>query len=315
MRRSSGSGVATAIAAGVVSDAVLGDQPRFHPVAGFGRVAATLERQLWRPQRPTGIVYALTLVVAVLAATTCLERRLSRSRRALFMFRAAAVWSALGGRSLSREALALAELLEQRELEEARRRVPALVGRDPSGLEEGELARAAVESVAENTVDAIVAPLLWASVGGAPAVLAYRAVNTLDAMIGHKNERYERFGWAAARLDDVVSWPAARVCALLAVLAAPVVGGSPREAWRVLRRDGRRHPSPNAGPSEAAFAGALGLRLGGANRYGERLEHRPQLGDGRQPRVEDISRAVNLLAVCSALAALIAVALASAVER
>jgi adenosylcobinamide-phosphate synthase len=143
--------------------------------------------------------------------------------------------------------------------------------------------------------------------------LGYRAANTLDAMVGHKDDRYQRFGWGAARLDDLATWPAARVGALFAVVAAPVVGGSPRVAWTVLRRDGRRHPSPNAGRAEAAFAGALGLRLGGINRYGARLERRPQLGHGRPPESDDIGRAIGLLGICSALALLLALAIAAKV--
>jgi adenosylcobinamide-phosphate synthase len=309
-----GSHPPAAIALGALADLLVGDPQRFHPVAGFGHVANALERRLWRPSRACGAMHAATLVLAVTAAAALVERGLARRPRTLLAFRAAAVWMALGGRSLAGEALALARLLEDGQLGEARRRAPALVGRDPSGLDEGELARAAVESVAENSVDAVVAPLLWAAVGGASAVVAYRAVNTLDAMVGHKDERYLRFGWAAARLDDLATWPAARAGALLAVVAAPVVGGSPVEAWRVLRRDGGRHPSPNAGRAEAAFAGALGLRLGGLNRYGERLERRPQLGDGRTPQVADIGRAVVLLAACSAWAVLLALATAGQVR-
>ncbi len=315
MKRAGGPSLALAIAAGVAADALLGDPARFHPVAGFGRTASAIERWLWRPSRVRGVVHATTLVVIVAAAAALLERRLARRTRALLAFRAVAVWTALGGRSLAREALALAELLERGELGAARRRAPALVGRDPSELDERELVRAVVESIAENSIDAVVAPLLWAALGDASGVLAYRAVNTLDAMVGRKDARYRRFGWAAARLDDATTWPAARVGALLAVGAAPAVGGSPREAWRVLRRDGGRHPSPNAGRGEAAFAGALGLRLGGVNRYGERLERRPQLGDGRPPEVADVGRAVRLLVVCSALATLLAVGLAWTLER
>ncbi len=204
------------------------------------------------------------------------------------------VWAVLGGRSLRREALRLAALLEAGDLAGARALAPALVGRDPSELDAGELARAVVESVAENTSDAVVASAFWFAAGGAPAAAAHRAANTLDAMVGHRSERYREFGWAAARLDDAVNWLPARLTALLAVAAAPTVGGSPQTALRTLRRDGGAHPSPNAGRAEAAFAGALGVRLGGANRYGGRLEQRPFLGDGRPPGVGDIARAVKL---------------------
>src|SRR5205085_10396633 len=132
----------------------------------------------------------------------------------------------------------------------------------------------------ENTADAVVGPLVWCAVAGPAGAAAYRAANTLDAMVGHRTRRYERFGWAAARLDDVLTWPAARAGALLAVALAPQVGGRPGAAWAALRRDGARHPSPNAGRLEAAFAGALGVTLGGRNRYTERVQDRPRLGAG-----------------------------------
>jgi adenosylcobinamide-phosphate synthase len=156
------------------------------------------------------------------------------------------------------------------------------------------LVRATVESVAENTSDAAVAPLFWGAVAGLPGLIGYRAVNTLDAMVGYRSPRYARFGWAAARLDDVVNWVPARATAVLTVLVAPLAGGSPAGAWHAWRRDGAAHPSPNAGRCEAALAGALGLRLGGRNVYGARIEERPTLGDGEPPVRGDIRRAVRL---------------------
>jgi adenosylcobinamide-phosphate synthase len=165
-----------------------------------------------------------------------------------------------------------------------------------------------VESVAENTADAAVAPLFWGAVAGLPGLLAYRAVNTLDAMVGHRSPRYARFGWAAARLDDIANWVPARVTAALTVACAPVVGGSAAGAWRAWQRDGAAHPSPNAGRCEAAVAGALGLRLGGRNVYGTRVEDRPSLGDGRRPVTGDIRRAVRLSRTVWCTAAALAVA-------
>jgi adenosylcobinamide-phosphate synthase len=180
------------------------------------------------------------------------------------------------------------------DLPAARAVLPSLAGRDPSGLPEAELARATVESVAENTADAAVAPLFWGAVAGIPGLLAHRAVNTLDAMVGHRSPRYARFGWAAARLDDVANWLPARLTAALTVACAPAVGGSAVGALRTWLRDGAAHPSPNAGRCEAALAGALGLRLGGRNVYGSRVEDRPLLGNGRPPAAGDIHRAVRL---------------------
>ena len=184
-----------------------------------------------------------------------------------------------------------------------------LVGRETADLSADEVARATVESVAENTSDAVVAPLFWGAVAGVPGLLGYRAVNTLDAMIGHRSPRYQRFGWAAARLDDVANWLPARVAALAAAVAAPLVGGSTREALRVVLRDAGQHPSPNAGVVEAAFAGALGVRLGGRNVYDGEAEDRGVLGDGRPVRTTDIARANRLAASVSGAAMVCAVVL------
>src|ERR671932_769660 len=207
---------------------------------------------------------------------------------------AATTWAVLGGTSLGRAGTAMARTLDAGDLPAARALLPTLAGRDPSALDVPELARATVESVAENTSDAAVAPLVWGALAGLPGLLGYRAVNTLDAMVGHRSPRYARFGWAAARADDVANWLPARLTAALTVACAPLAGGSPAGALRAWRRDGAAHPSPNAGRCEASLAGALGLRLGGRNVYGGRVEARPPLGDGRPPEAGDIGRAVRL---------------------
>jgi adenosylcobinamide-phosphate synthase len=207
---------------------------------------------------------------------------------------------------LARVGLAMAELLEHGDVEAARRLLPSLCGRDPARLDCAGLTRAALESVAENTSDAQVAPLLWATAGGVPAVLGYRAINTLDSMIGHRSPRYIRFGWAAARLDDVANYVAARTTAALVVICAPLVGGSPSGAVQAWRQDAARHPSPNAGVVEAAFAGALRVQLGGPTQYHHELQIRPILGDGPQPTVADLRRAVALSRVVQAGAAVLA---------
>ena len=302
-----------ALLAGYVADLAIGDPVRFHPVAGFGRAAAGVERRTWRPSRFAGLLYAGGLVLAAGAVAGALDRALSPARAARGALTVAVVWAALGGRSLGREGRAVAALVAAGDLDAARRRIGALVGRDPAGLTSGELCRAAVESIAENTADAIVAPLLWGSLAGPAGVVAYRAANTLDAMVGHRCPRYERFGWAAAHLDDLLTWPAARIGAALAVVLAPLAGGRGRDAWRVLRDDGAAHPSPNAGRLEAAFAGALGVRLGGRNAYDGRLEQRPQLGDGRVPGPADVAGAVRLSALVGGAAALCAAAVGDTV--
>jgi adenosylcobinamide-phosphate synthase len=205
-------------------------------------------------------------------------------------------------------------LLASDDLDGARRLLPSLCGRDPELLDAAGLTRATVESIAENTSDAQVAPLLWAAAGGVPGVLGYRAINTLDAMIGHRSPRYARFGWAAAKLDDAANYAAARVTAALTVVCAPIVGGSPSGAVTAWCRDAARHPSPNAGVVEAAFAGALGVQLGGPTQYHYELQIRPALGAGPPPTVTDLRRAVHLSRAVQAAAALALVGLNAAVR-
>ncbi|MGN6722318.1 MAG: adenosylcobinamide-phosphate synthase CbiB, partial [Marmoricola sp.] len=207
----------------------------------------------------------------------------------------------LRGRSLENEATAGGALLHKGDLPGARLRLTHLVSRDTSSLNEAQVARAVVESVAENTSDAVVAPLFWGAVAGVPGLIGYRAANTLDAMVGYRNDRYENFGWASARFDDLVNWPAARLGGLLVAVASPRTALRALAAWR---RDASGHPSPNAGVVESSFAGALGIRLGGTNRYGDRVEHRVVLGDGRAPEVSDVARANELARRVGFLAAL-----------
>ncbi|WP_395293908.1 cobalamin biosynthesis protein [Kitasatospora hibisci] len=278
-------------AAGSLADARFADPRRGHPVALFGSAAGRLERRIWRDDRGVGAAYTALCVGTVTAAAAAAERLLARRPGGRAALAAAATWTVLGGTSLTREARTIGRSLTAGDLTAARARLPHLCGRDPSALNEQQVARAVVESVAENTADAVVNALVWGAVAGTPGLLAFRAVNTLDAMVGHRSPRHTRFGWASARLDDVAGWPGARLTALLAVAAAP----EPRTAWRVWRRDGSAHPSPNAGQAEAAFAGALGVRLGGTLNYGDRVEHRPVLGAELRPvGVDDIERACLL---------------------
>jgi adenosylcobinamide-phosphate synthase len=285
---------AAGLALGAAADVLLADPRRGHPVAGFGRTAAALEHRVWRSSRATGAAYTVGLVSAATALGAALDRAGRRRPATRVLVTAGATWIVLGGTSLGRAAGRMSEALEAGDLAGARAALPALAGRDPSTLDEPELVRATVESVAENTADAAVAPLFWGAVAGLPGLLGYRAVNTLDAMVGHRSPRYERFGWAAARLDDVANWLPARLTAAITVVCAPVAGGSAAGALAAWRRDGAAHPSPNAGRCEAAMAGALGVRLGGRNVYGSRVEDRPELGDGPRPGTADIARAVRL---------------------
>ncbi|MGW2837617.1 cobalamin biosynthesis protein [Streptomyces sp. NPDC001493] len=295
-------------AAGLIADRLLGDPRRGHPVAGFGRAAAAVERRLWRDHRGRGALHTLVCAGGAAGAAALAARAVRRSPVAAVALTAAVTWSVVGGTSLGREARTIGAALDAGDVEAARERLPHLCGRDPQALDGPGIARAVVESVAENTSDAVVGALVWGALGGVPGLVGFRAVNTLDAMVGHRSPRHRRFGWASARLDDVVGWPGARLTAALAVVA----GGRPGQAVRAWRADAGRHPSPNAGPVEAAFAGALGVRLGGTLAYGGRVEHRPVLNgaEGRAVAVEtgDIERAVRLsrrvgvlaLAVCVA---------------
>jgi adenosylcobinamide-phosphate synthase len=278
---------------GFAADRVLGDPSRFHPVAGFGTVAGRLERRMWANDRAAGAAYTAILVCASAVVGVAAERA-ARRPVARTLLTAAVTWAVIGGRSLGREAGHVHAWLEAGNLPAAREQLTHLVGRDPSGLDAAEISRATVESVAENTSDAVVAPLLAGAVGGIGGLVAYRAANTLDAMVGHRSDRYRRFGWASARLDDVLNLVPARLSALLGAVLAPVVGGSTAAAFTAWTRDAHRHPSPNAGPVEASFAGALGVRLGGTNVYGSRVEHRPTLGDGRPAATPDIARSIRL---------------------
>lgn len=288
---------AAALLAGYGADLMLGDPRRFHPIGGFGTLAVHAERAAYAPTRARGAVVTAALVAGAAATAEVAARRTSHP-----MALATMTWIALGGRSLRREARAVADLIEAGRLPEARAALRSLCGRDASQIDASGLCRAVVESLAENTSDAVVGALTWGAVGGAAGVAAYRAANTLDAMFGHRSERYARFGWAAAKLDDLMNWPAARLSALITSLVAPLVGGSPSDTIGTTLRDGGRHPSPNAGRIEAAFAGALGLQLGGPLAYEGRREHRPQLGDGRRPDIHDIRRAARLSFAVSSVA-------------
>ena len=272
---------------GVLADDAAGEPPAaVHPVAAFGRLMIAVEDVTYRDDRGAGIVHLAVGAAVALAAGAALRRVIGRTA-ATFV----ATELAVSGRMLADTARELAAHVDRGDMEAARGALPSLVGRDPTALDAAEIARAVVESVAENTVDAVVAPAVWAAVTGAPGVLLHRAVNTLDSMVGHRSARYSRFGWASARTDDAMAWVPARLTAIAVAAVRPL---ATRSIWRAVRHDAPAHPSPNAGVAEAAFAAALGLRLGGTNRYGERVEHRAVVGTGRRPQASDIEAAVRL---------------------
>lgn len=279
--------IALAACAGVCLDQVTGEPPvPMHPVVGFAALMTAAERRMYADRRINGVAFVAVGSGAAIFTGLAL-RRLFGPHAAT----ALAVTVCAAGKMLDGEALAVADMLRRGDLEAARVRVRSLVGRDATELDESEISRAVIESVAENSVDAVTSSLVWASVFGAPGVLFHRAINTLDAMVGHHTPRYEHFGWASARLDDVVNFVPARVTAVATAIVRPSRAG---RVYRVVRRDSSRHPSPNGGVIEAAYAAALDVRLGGVNRYATVEEDRGVLGDGRAPTRDDIARAVRL---------------------
>lgn len=278
---------ALAATAGGLVDQIVGEPPlRWHPVARYGATMQRVEQTLYADRRSNGIAFT-AVGVGFGAAIGLLLRRTVGPTLATVV--ATAVSAA--GKMLDDEATAMAALLHAGDLPAARDRVRSLVGRSTAGLDENEICRAVIESVAENSVDAVTSSLFWSTIGGAPAVLAHRAVNTLDAMVGHHDERYEHFGWASARLDDLANYVPARLTALAVAIVRPTRA---RAIATAVQRDALQHPSPNGGVVEAAFAAALGVRLGGINRYDDEIEDRGTLGAGPAPTVSTIEAAVRL---------------------
>ncbi|MBE9536740.1 MAG: cobalamin biosynthesis protein CobD, partial [Proteobacteria bacterium] len=210
--------------------------------------------------------------------------------------------STLSCRGLAKAAKAVLVPLEKGDMASAREALSHIVGRQTSKLEEEEIVRATVETVAENTSDGVIAPLFYLFLGGVPLAMAYKAINTLDSMLGYKNDRYKDFGWASARLDDFANFIPARLTALLMVAVAFILKMDWRQAWRIMARDNSNHPSPNAGWPEAATAGALGVQLGGENSYPGRVEQRPYIGDAKNKLNPDaISACLRIMYFTSTL--------------
>ncbi len=300
------------LALGVLLDAAWGDPRRGHPVALFGAWAAGVEQRLYADSVGRGVAHLGLTVTPVLALGVAAEWAGRRRPLLHTGLVAATTWAVLGARSLATEGVRMADALDAGDLHAARATLPSLCGRDPTALDAPELARATVESLAENTNDAVVCSLFWGAVAGIPGLVAHRAVNTLDAMVGHRTPRHGRFGAASARTDDTLAWLPARLTAALAALGAPLVGGSTAPTWATVARDAADHPSPNGGWCEAAWAGALGVRLGGTNTYGDRVEVRGTLGepDAPRPGADAVRRAVRLSRWVTAAATVLAVGLA-----
>lgn len=302
-------------------DLVLGDPVWLpHPVRWIGRFAAGLEsplRRVIRPERLAGI-FAVLLVLGATGATAFLAVWAARFWHPLAgdLVSVILLYTCFAGCDLARHSGRVYRALDAGDLPEARRRVGLLVGRDTENLDEPEVVRAAVESVAENMVDGVTAPIFFAVLGGPVGAMVYKAINTLDSTFGYKNERYLRFGWASARLDDVANWLPARLTAPLVAVAAALLGLRPAGAWRMFRRDGRNHPSPNSGLTEAAVAGALGVQLGGVNSYFGKPSERPRMGDPLESlQRRHILRVNRLMLLASALFLLALAALGLVVRQ
>jgi adenosylcobinamide-phosphate synthase len=308
--------------AALAFDALIGDPDWLwrrvaHPVALIGALIEYLDRRLnrqdWSPQQrksagvaSTAIIVAVAALTGLLVQTTVQQLPVGNGVLAL----AASVF--IAQRSLYQHVARVRSAFAKGGLASARQAVAMIVGRDPEQLDEAGVCRAAIESCAENFSDGVVAPVFWLALLGLPGLIAYKAINTADSMIGHRTERHESFGWAAARLDDLVNWIPARLSAMLLAVAAPVAGGLISISWAVVRRDASRHRSPNAGWPESAMAGALGLALAGPRRYAEHMVDDPFLNAEATGAAvpDDIGRALDLYTAACVIEAAVYAALA-----
>lgn len=300
-----------AVVAGFLLDALLGDPRRIpHPIVAMGNAIAWLEPRLRAafPDTPSGARRAGVVLVAVLCAgsfgaTWCLIAVAGLVHPLLgFAVETWLCYQALAACELRRQSMRVVRELTRGGLPAARRAVGMIVGRDTEALDERGVLKAAVETVAENTADGVVGPLVYLIVGGAPLGMLYKAVNTMDSMVGYKNERYLDFGRAAARVDDVLGFVPARLAALCMIAAASAAGLSAKGAWRIWRRDRFNHASPNSAQTESAMAGALGVELAGSAVYFGKLVEKPTMGDAtRSIEREDVRRANRLMVLASAL--------------
>ncbi|WP_027363751.1 adenosylcobinamide-phosphate synthase CbiB [Desulfotruncus alcoholivorax] len=289
---------------GYVLDLVLGDPSMIpHPVVIIGNWIARLEKLLRKHVfSPAGLRIAGAAVAVLITAGSYIVVSLillAASRVNFFIYMLIAAWlisTTIANRGLACAAKEIKEVLVSGNLGLARVKVSWIVGRDTSEMDPGDVTRATVETVAENLVDAVVAPIFYALIGGPALAMAYRAVNTLDSMLGYKNEKYLYFGWASARLDDIAGYIPARLAGMALLIAAWITNRDNRSALAAWRRDAELHPSPNSGVPESVMAGALGIRLGGRNSYGGVVSFRHYMGENREDlRPDHIARAVEML--------------------
>ena len=307
-------------------DAALGD-PHYswHPAALIGKLIAALESPLrrrlpdtQRGQMTGGALLAASVITVSTAVPMVLLHAASRiSKKLAWVLETIFCYQLLAARSLRDESMKVCRALEQGDTEGAREAVSMIVGRDTESLDEAGITRAAVETVAENTSDGVIAPMLFMAIGGAPLGFLYKAVNTMDSMIGYRNEKYLYFGRVAARLDDALNFLPSRISGLLMVLVSSPLGFDGKNAFRVFLRDRKKHASPNSAQTEASCAGALHLRLAGDASYGGQLHKKPYIGDDDRPiEAADIRRANKLMygASAAALAVCVCIRIAAAVH-
>lgn len=288
-------------------DLIFGD-PHWlpHPVKAIGCSIKKLEsplRALIKNERLSGVAHAFTIVFSVWFVTFALIQITNHFNRFLgFFVSTVLIYTSLAIKDLKVESMQVYNALKNKELILARKKLSLIVGRDTEKLGKPEVIRATVETVAENTVDGIISPLFYVFIGGVPLVLIYKAINTLDSMVGYKNARYKNFGWASAKLDDLANFIPARISLPFLVMSSWISGHNACDAWRVALRDGKKNPSPNSGIPEAAMAGALGIQLGGLNFYNSVSTPKPYIGDNNNPlETKHIKESINIAYVSSVL--------------
>lgn len=298
-----------------IMDLMLGDPAWVpHPVRGIGYFAQKLEillRKGIKDEHIAGIIFAVIIIgvvfgvsYAIIGAANYFNHYLGLALSAFFIYTSLAI------KDLKVESTRVYEALKRQDMDLARKNLSLIVGRDTKNLNEKDIIRATVETVAENTVDGIISPLFYAFLGGAPLVLAYKAVNTLDSMVGYKNDKYKNFGWASARIDDCANFLPARISGFLLALSSGLAGSDPINSFKVFLRDGKKNPSPNSGMPEAAIAGALGVRLGGLNSYNSLTTMKPFIGDGRNVlSIMHIKESIKIAYIASFLSAISAIIL------
>ncbi|EKN65727.1 cobalamin biosynthesis protein [Neobacillus bataviensis LMG 21833] len=276
-----------AILIAYIIDFFVGDPPNWpHPVRWIGNMIAFLEKR-WNSgefKKSKGVIMLLFILLFVFSIVLIVVLIGYQIHLIVgIVVESIVISTAIAQRSLKEAALEVYQPLKSGDLVEARKKLSYIVGRDTDDLDESEIARGAIETVAENTSDGVTAPLFWALIGGAPLAMVYRAANTCDSMVGHMNERYKEFGWASAKWDDVMNWVPSRLTGIIMLIGKLPVGRDNRKAWSILFRDAKKHPSPNSGWGEAAVAAILGIQLGGKNYYKGMISNRAKMGEALSP--------------------------------